>query len=95
MLEERPLVPGGREWTQQEEDLQRQVEGDAAQGPVVKHIWQPDTPSIEGGVRSAWLAKERVKLIDGLKPHVTMGIWNFIWITPTWAERQRTEHCHF
>ena len=37
-------------------------------------IWQPDMPSVEDGVHSALLAKERVKLIDGLKHHVTMGI---------------------
>ena len=48
-------------------------------------IWQPDMPIV-------WLAKGRVKLTDGLKPHVTTGIWNFIWITLTWAEWQRTEH---
>ena len=30
-------------------------------------IWQPDMPSIEDGVHSALLAKERVKLIDGFK----------------------------
>ena len=33
-------------------------------------IWQLDMPSIEDGFRSAWLVKERVKLIDGWKPHV-------------------------
>ena len=55
-------------------------------------IWQPDTPSIEDGVHSVWLAMEGVNFTDGWKPHVTMGIQNFIWITPTWAERQRTEH---
>ena len=99
------MVPGGRERTVREEELQRQVEGDASQGPVVKAKkapsgpsldewdgWQPDMPSIEDGVRSAWLAKERVMLTDGLKPHVIIDIQNFIWITPTWAERQRTEH---
>ena len=49
-------------------------------------------PSIEGGVHSALLAKGKVKLTDGWKLHVAMGIRNFTWITPTWAERQRTEH---
>ena len=32
----RPRVPGGRERTQREDELQRQVEDDSAQGPVVR-----------------------------------------------------------
>ena len=36
LLGERPVVPGGRESTGREEQLQRQIEDDAAQGPVVK-----------------------------------------------------------
>ena len=58
LLGERPVVPGGRQRTERQEQLQRQVEGDT--GPVVKAkmgIWQPDMPSIEGGVRSVSLAK--------------------------------------
>ena len=43
-------------------------------------IWQPDMLSIEDGVHSALLEKESVRLVDGLKHHETMGIWNFIWI---------------
>ena len=61
LLGERPAVPGGRERTKREEQLQPQIEGDTAQGPVVKAkkapsapsldevdmvIWQPDMPSI-------------------------------------------------
>ena len=100
------MVPGGRERAEREEQLQRQIEGDAAQGPVVRlrqhpawmsgmGIWQPDMPSIEDGVHSASLAKERAKLIDGLKHHDTMGIRNFIWITLSWAEKPRTERRQF
>ena len=48
--------------------------------------WQLDMPNIEDGVHSVLLAKERVKLIDGLKQHETTGIRNFIWITLSWAE---------
>ena len=110
LLGERPVVPRGRERTKREEQLQRQVEGDTAQGPVAKArrrlrrlpawmsgmgIWQPDTRSIEDGLHSAWLAKERVKLTDGLEPEVTIGIQNFIWITPSWAEKLRTERRQF
>ena len=58
-------------------------------------IWKLDMPSIEDGVHSALLAKGKVKLTHGWKLHVTMRIRNFIWITPTWAERQRTEHRQF
>ena len=89
--------------------MQRQIEGDAAQGPVVKAkkapsapawmsgmgIWQLDMPSIEDGVQSALLAKERVKFFDGLKHHETMGIRNFIWITLSWGEKPRTERRQF
>ena len=82
------MVPGGRERTEREEQLQRQTEGDAAQGPVVKAKKAPSAPSLDEwdghlaaghaeyrgwGVHSALLAKERVKLIDGLKRHETMG----------------------
>ena len=35
LLGERPVVPGGRERTEREEQLQRQIEGDAAQGAGV------------------------------------------------------------
>ena len=51
-------------------------------------IWQPDMPSIEDGVHSALLSKERVKLIDGRRHHGTMGIPNFIWITLIWTETE-------
>ena len=40
-------------------------------------IWLQDMPNIEVGVRSAWLAKERVRLIDGWKRHVIMGIQSY------------------
>ena len=54
------MIPGGRERTEREEQLQRQIEGDATQGPIVRAkkapsahslddgmgIWQPDMPSI-------------------------------------------------
>ena len=104
LLGERP-VPGGRERTEREEQLQRQSEDVAAQGPVVKAKKAPSAPSLvewdghlgaghaeyRGGVHSALLAKERVKLIDGLKHHETMGIQNFIWITLSWAEEPRTQ----
>ena len=103
------MVQGGRERTEREEQLQRQIEGDAAQRPVVKAkkapsapawmsgmgIWQPDMPNIEDGVHSPTLAKERVKVIDGLRYLETVGIWNFIWITLSWAEKPRTEFCQF
>ena len=52
-------------------------------------------PSIEDGVHSALLAKERVKLIDGLKHHEIMGIRNFIWIAFSWAVKPRTERRQF
>ena len=46
-------------------------------------IQQPGVPSIEGGVRFAWRAKVGLELTDGCKPHMAMGIRNFICITPT------------
>ena len=39
-------------------------------------------PSIEVGVRSVWLAKERARLIGGWRRRVTMGIQSFIWTMP-------------
>ena len=108
LLVERPVVPG-RERTEGDEQLQRQIEGDAAQGPVVKAKKAPSAasldewdghlaagqPSIEDGVFSALLAKERVKPIDGLKHHKAMGIRNFIWITLSRAEKLTTERRQF
>ena len=80
------------------------MEGDSAQGPRRP----PSAPSLDerdGHLAArhaeyrarivsvpAWLAKDRLKLTDGWKPHVTVGIQNFIWITRMRAERQRTEH---
>ena len=46
-MEERPEIPGRRERTQREEELQRQVEGDSAQGPVVKAKKSASAPSSE------------------------------------------------
>ena len=95
-LGERPIVPGGRERTQREDKLQRQVEDDSAQG-LHRHpawtngmvIWQQDMPNIEVGVRSAWLPKERARLIDGWKRRATMGIQSFVWTMPTWFDGSR------
>ena len=47
LLGERPVVPGGRERTEREEQLQRHIEGDAAQGPVVKAKKAPSAPSLD------------------------------------------------
>ena len=44
---ERPVVQGGRERTEREEQLQRQTDGDAAQGPVVKAKNAPSAPSLD------------------------------------------------
>ena len=41
------MVPGGRERTEREEQLQRQIEDDAAQGPVVKAKKAPSAPSLD------------------------------------------------
>ena len=41
------MVPVGREKTEREEQLQRQIEGDAAQGPVVKAKEAPSAPSLD------------------------------------------------
>ena len=41
------MVPGGRERSQREEDLQRQVEDDSAQGPVVRAKKAPSAPSMD------------------------------------------------
>ena len=46
LLGDRPVVPGGRESTEREEQLQRKIEGDAAQGPVVKAKKAPSVPSL-------------------------------------------------
>ena len=63
LLGERPMVPGGRERTEREEQLQRQVEGDAAQGPVVEAKKGPSAPSLD-----EW--DGHVTLIDGWKHHL-------------------------
>ena len=42
-----PIVPGRRERIEREEQLQRHIEGDAAQGPVVKAKKVPSTPSMD------------------------------------------------
>ena len=47
LLEERPVVAGGRERIERGEELQRQVEGDSAQGPVVKAEKAPSAPSLD------------------------------------------------
>ena len=47
LLEERPVVPGGRERTEREEHRQCRIEGDAAQGPVVKAKKAPSAPSLD------------------------------------------------
>ena len=52
-------------------------------------------PSIEDGVHSVLLAKERVKAIDEWRHHETMGIQNFIWTMLAWAEKRRTERHQF
>ena len=109
LLGERPVVPEGREKTEREEQLQRQIEGDAAQGPVVKAKEAPSAPSLDewdghlaaghaeyrGWCPFCVVGKERVKFIDGLKHHETMDIRNFIWITLSWAEKPRTERHQF
>ena len=41
------MVPGVRERTEREEQLQRQIEGDAAQRPVVKAKKAPSAPSLD------------------------------------------------
>ena len=47
LLGKRPVVAGGRERTAREEQLQRQIESDTAQGPVVKAKRDPSAPSLE------------------------------------------------
>ena len=42
------MVRGGRERTQREDELQRQVEDDSAQGPVVRAKKAPSAPSMDG-----------------------------------------------
>ena len=42
-----PMVPGGRERKQREDELQRQVEDDSAQGPVVRAKKAPSAPSMD------------------------------------------------
>ena len=44
---DRPAAAGGQERTKREEELQRQVEGDSAQGPVVKAKKGPSAPSLD------------------------------------------------
>ena len=53
------MVPGRRERTDREEQLQRQIESDTAQGLVTSGmgIWQLDTPSIEDGVHFCVLGR--------------------------------------
>ena len=46
LLGERPVVPGGRERTKPEEELHCQVEGHAAQGPVVRAKKAPLAPQL-------------------------------------------------
>ena len=41
------MVPGGRERTQREDELQRQVEDDSAQGPVVRAKRPSSAPSVD------------------------------------------------
>ena len=41
------MVPGGRERTEREEQLQRRIEGGAAQGPVVKAKKAPLAPNLD------------------------------------------------
>ena len=41
------MVPGGRERTQREDELQRQVEDDSAQGPVVRAKRPSSAPSMD------------------------------------------------
>ena len=48
-LRERPMIPGGRERTQQEEEFQRQVEDNSAEGPAVRAKKAPSAPSIDEG----------------------------------------------
>ena len=47
LLGERPVVAGGRERTAREEQLQRQIESDTAQGPVVKAKRAPSASLVE------------------------------------------------
>ena len=54
-------------------------------------IRQQDMPNIEVGVRSACLAEERARLIDGWRHRATMFIQSFIWTVPTWVERPKIE----
>ena len=64
LLGEGPVVPGGRQRTDREGQMQRQIESGAAQGPVVKAKKGPssasldewdglDIPNIEDGVHFA------------------------------------------
>ena len=87
------MVPGGRERTQREDELQRQVEDDSAQGPVVSAKSPSSAPSMDewdghlaaghaeyrGWCPFCVAAKERARLIDGWKRQATMGIQNFVW----------------
>ena len=89
-------LPDSRRWTVGRD--QWSLEGE--RGPNEKSKRNVRSSSMQRRGRlcrmSRMLAKESVKFIDGVKPHVTMSIRNFIiWITPTWAERQRTEHRQF
>ena len=47
---ERPVIPGRRERTEREEQLQRQIEGDAAQGPIVRAKKAPSAPDWMSGM---------------------------------------------
>ena len=95
--------------TELEDQLQRQIEGDTVQGPVVKAMKAPSVPSLDEGdghlaaghaENRGWCpfcvaGKEKVRLIDGWRRCVTMGIQNSIWITPFWAEKRVTERRQF
>ena len=97
------MAPGGPERTEREEQIECQIEGDAAQRPVVKAKKAPSAPCLDewDGQEAAghtekpgWcpfcVAGKRKKLIDGWKHRETMGIRNFIWITLSWAEKPST-----
>ena len=83
------MVPGGRERTQREEELQRQVGDDSAQGPVVRAKKAPSAPSMdECDSHSAAGHAEYRGWCPFCVAGATMGIQNFIRTMPISVERR-------
>ena len=97
------MVPGGRGGTQREDELQRQVEDDSAQGPVVRAKKAPSEPSMDDW--DGHLAAEHAEY-PGWCPFCVAGkgkseahrlmeasrdliTQSFLWTVPSWVVRPR------